>query len=52
MPKGSRVARCVRKVVRTGLEKPNAIRICQQSTGLSYVSGAPPKGRRRKSQGK
>lgn len=43
MPKGSKVKRCVRKVVKSGKGKGAAIAICQASTGLSYKTGRKPK---------
>lgn len=50
MPKGTKVARCVEDVQqRQHKQKGNAIAICQKSTGLSYATGKPPKG---KSKGK
>ena len=39
MPKGTKVYRCVQKVIKTGKSKPSAIRICQKSTGQSYKTG-------------
>ena len=39
MPKGTRVHRCVTKVMGRGHAKPNAIRICQKSTKQSYKTG-------------
>ena len=43
MPEGTRVARCVRKCMAKGMPKPNCIRVCQKSTGLSYATGRKPK---------
>lgn len=43
MPKNSAVAKCVQKVVKTGKDKPAAIRICQASTGQSYKTGKKAK---------
>ena len=43
MPANSKVGRCVRKVQRSGKAKPNAIRICQASTGQSYKTGKKSK---------
>lgn len=43
MPKGTKVHSCVQKVMKQGKAKPNAIRICQASTGLSYQTGKKPK---------
>ena len=45
MPEGTKVHRCVQKVMKTGKAKPNAIRICQASTGQSYKTGRKPKRR-------
>lgn len=45
MPKNSKVKRCVRKVMRSGKSKGNAIRICQKSTGMSYRGGRKTKKR-------
>jgi hypothetical protein len=39
MPEGTKVARCVQKLVAKGYDKTKAIRICQESTGQSYVTG-------------
>jgi len=39
MPKGTKVYRCVRKVMNSGKSKVSAIRICQASTGQSYKTG-------------
>lgn len=46
-PEGSRVARCVHKLVAAGRSKVSAIRICQDSTGQSYQTGKPSKARAR-----
>ena len=43
MPKGTRVHRCVQKVMKQGRSKPSAIRICQKSTKQSYKTGRKPK---------
>lgn len=43
MPKGTRVAKCVKDVMKKGKEKPNAIRICQSATGQAYATGRKPK---------
>ena len=43
MPAGTRVHRCVQKVMKTGKSKPSAIRICQTSTNQSYKTGRKPK---------
>jgi len=45
MPEGTKVADCVARVMAKGLDKPNAIRICQKSTGQSYMSGKKSKGK-------
>ena len=45
MPKGTKVADCVAKLMARGMAKPNAIRICQKSTGQSYKSGKKSKGK-------
>ncbi len=47
MPKGTKVHRCVLKVSKTK-PKGSAIAICQKSTGLSYKTGMPPKGKGKK----
>jgi hypothetical protein len=47
VPKGTRVAKCVKKVMKTGKAKGNAIAICQASTGLSYKTGRKPKSKRK-----
>jgi ribosomal protein S7 len=39
MPKGTKVARCVTKVMKTGKKKGIAIAICQKSTKMSYKTG-------------
>lgn len=46
MPKRSKVARCVTRVVKSGKSKGAAIAICQASTGLSYKTGRKPKKKR------
>ncbi len=46
MPKGTKVKRCVSKVMGTGKSKVAAIRICQKSTKLSYKTGKRPKKKR------
>jgi len=43
MPKGSKVAHCVKKVMKKGKDKVSAIKICQTSTGQSYKTGKPSK---------
>ena len=43
MPKGSKVARCVRHVQDDGKSKVSAIKICQTSTGDSYRTGKKSK---------
>jgi hypothetical protein len=43
MPEGTKVARCVNNLTQKGVQKPNAIRICQKSTGQAYATGKPPK---------
>ena len=44
MPKGTKVSRCIAKVMRkSGASKAKAIRICQHSTGLSYRTGKSSK---------
>jgi len=43
MPKNTKVYRCVQDLMRKGYAKPNAIRICQKSTGQSYATGRKPK---------
>ena len=45
MPKGTKVHDCVVRLVAQGMPKPNAIKICQKSTGQSYKSGKKSKGR-------
>ncbi len=39
MPKNTKVARCVKKVIKTGADKGKAIAICQKSTKTSYRTG-------------
>ena len=48
MPKGTKVARCVKDVQKKGKGKVFAIKICQVSTGLSYASGKKPKSKAKK----
>ncbi len=36
MPKGTKVAKCVDKILRKGKSKASAIAICQTSTKMSY----------------
>ena len=43
MPKGTKVYRCVQKLVKKGRSKASAIRICQSSTGQSYKTGKKSK---------
>lgn len=43
MPRGTKVYRCVQKLVGKGKKKSSAIRICQKSTGLSYKTGRKPR---------
>lgn len=43
IPKDTKVSDCVAKLMKKGMAKPNAIRICQESTGLSYQTGKKPK---------
>ena len=51
MPKGTKVARCVKSVMKSGVrakkgsksKKVSAIRICQKQTGQSYKTGKPIK---------
>lgn len=43
MPQGTPVARCVKELMRKGHSKESAIKICQKSTGLSYMTGRRPK---------
>jgi hypothetical protein len=45
MPKGTRVYRCVKRLVKSGKSKVSAIRICQESTGQSYKTGRKAKKR-------
>ena len=40
MPKGTRVAKCVEKVKKSG-SKVNPYAVCQASTGQSYKTGKP-----------
>lgn len=39
MPKGTKVYRCVHKLMKEGKSKKSAIKICQESTGQSYKTG-------------
>lgn len=39
MPKGTKVYRCVQKLIKQGRDKATAIKICQESTGQSYKTG-------------
>lgn len=48
MPKGTKVAKCVKKVQAQGKSKGSAIAICQKATGKSYATGRKPKSKRRK----
>jgi len=48
MPKGTRVYRCVQKVMAQGHSKPSAIRICQTSTKQSYMTGRSLKRKRKR----
>jgi hypothetical protein len=43
MPKGTKVARCVAKIMKKGKSKVAAIKICQVSTGQSYATGKKTK---------
>jgi len=57
MPKGTKIHSCVQKVMAQGKKKPNAIRICQESTGQSYKTGKPSEAKakralRRRANGK
>lgn len=47
-PVGTRVHRCVQRLVAKGHSKPSAIRICQKSTGQAYATGKPPKHKSKK----
>lgn len=38
MPKGTKVAKCVEKVKKSG-SKVNAYAVCQKATGQSYATG-------------
>lgn len=44
MPENSKVARCVRDVMKKGKSKKSAIKICQVSTGQAYKTGRKIKG--------
>ena len=48
MPKGTKVYRCVQKVIKGGKSKSSAIRICQKSTGQSYKTGKKSKKNKKK----
>ena len=43
MPKGTKVHKCVQKVMKKGHSKASAIRICQASTKQSYKTGRKSK---------
>lgn len=43
MPEGTRVYRCVQKLMKEGFDKVSAIRICQKTTGQAYMTGKPIK---------
>ena len=43
MPKGTKVAKCVEDVMAQGKSKVSAIKICQKSTGQSYMTGRKSK---------
>jgi hypothetical protein len=43
MPKGTKVEKCQKKLVKKGTSKGKAARICQASTGLSLKTGKKPK---------
>jgi hypothetical protein len=43
MPKGTKISRCVEDLLRKGHSKVSAIKICQDSTGMSYASGKSSK---------
>ena len=45
MPEGTKVSDCVVKLMAKGMEKANAIRICQKSIGQSYQTGKKSKGK-------
>ena len=45
MPKGTRVERCYKKLLKQGKSKASAARICQAATGLSLKTGKKPKRR-------
>lgn len=50
MPKGTKVADCVARMMAAGHVKASAIRICQASTGQSYRTGKKSKKRRGRSK--
>lgn len=52
MPEGTKVAGCVNDLTQKGMPKPNAIRICQKSTGQSYMTGKPSKSDEKKEDNK
>lgn len=39
MPKGTKVARCVRDIKAKGAKGVNPYAVCQKSTGQSYATG-------------
>jgi hypothetical protein len=43
MPEGTRVAKCVEKLMAKGYDKANAIRMCQKTTKQAYMTGKRPK---------
>lgn len=43
MPKGTKVSDCVERLMAQGHAEANAIRICQDSTGQSYMTGKKSK---------
>jgi hypothetical protein len=47
MPKGTKVHKCVQKVKARGESGVNAYAVCQKSTGQSYATGKPLKGRKK-----
>ena len=46
MPKGTKVGRCYDKLIRNGMDKSKAARICQSSTGRSLKTGRKPRGKK------
>jgi len=48
VPKGTRVYRCVQKLMAEGDDKPTAIRKCQASTRQSYMTGRSLKRKRKR----